>query len=199
MTLPVGLEPRPIFEALKRHGVRFVVIGGIAGRLHGSPRVTGDLDICYPRGAEDLDRLAAALAEIGVTLRGAPPGLPFRPDARTLRSGLNFTFNTRWGAFDCLGDASGYSFEVLAPNAEHARFEGVDVLVVSLDDLIRMKRAAGRPQDISDVETLGKLRDVREDRGLFGLAEPAPTRKPRAKVARRVKPAARRKRPAKRP
>lgn len=167
-------EPGPILAVLLRHGVRFIVVGGIAGRLHGSPRLTRDLDVCYARQPDDLARIAGALEELRVTLRGAPKGLPFRPDERTLRNGLNFTFDTEWGPFDCLGDASGYTFEVLAPNAERAVLDGIEIPVASLDDLIRMKRAAGRPQDIADVETLGKLRDVRESRGLFGLAEPVP-------------------------
>ena len=168
-------DPRAILEILRRHDVRFLVVGGIAGRLHGSARMTEDLDICYSRTTDDLDRLAAALAELDISLRGADPGLPFRPDARTLRSGLNFTFDTRYGPFDCLGEASGYTYEVLVPNAERAQLDGLDVLdvlVVSLDDLIRMKRAAGRPQDIADVEILSKLREVRERMGLYGLAEP---------------------------
>lgn len=165
-------DPHALLETLQRHGVRFVVVGGIAGRLHGSPRMTRDLDICYARDIEDLDRLAMVLAELHVTLRGAPPDLPFRPDARTLRSGLNFTFDTPFGPFDCLGEASGHTYEILRPNAERAVFEGLDILVTSLDDLMRMKRASGRPQDLADLETLGKLRDVREERGLFGLAEP---------------------------
>jgi hypothetical protein len=190
-------DPRALLEALQRHGVRFVVIGGIAGRLHGSPRLTRDLDICYARAAADLDRLAAALAELHVTLRGAPPDLPFRPDARTLRSGLNFTFDTPFGPFDCLGEASGHTYEILSPNAEHGDLEGLDILVTSLDDLMRMKRASGRPQDLADLETLGKLRDVREERGLFGLAEPGSGRKPPAKAASRLRPA-RPRRPVKR-
>lgn len=165
-------DPRAILEILRRHDVRFLVVGGIAGRLHGSARMTEDLDICYSRTTDDLDRLAAALAELDISLRGADPGLPFRPDARTLRSGLNFTFDTRYGPFDCLGEASGYTYEVLVPNAERAQLDELDVLVVSLDDLIRMKRAAGRPQDIADVEILSKLREVRERMGLYGLAEP---------------------------
>jgi len=177
-------DPHALLETLQRHGVRFVVIGGIAGRLHGSPRMTRDLDICYARDIEDLDRLAMVLAELHVTLRGAPPDLPFRPDARTLRRGLNFTFDTPFGPFDCLGEASGHTYEILRPNAERAVFEGLDILVTSLDDLMRMKRASGRPQDLADLETLGKLRDVREERGLFGLAEPGSGRKPAAKVTR---------------
>lgn len=180
-------EPGPILEALHRHSVRFVVIGGLAGNIHGSTTVTLDLDICYARGKDDLERLAAALNEVGVTLRGADPGLPFKPDAPTLRSGLNFTFSTPFGAFDCLGEASGYTYEVLAPNAVLGDLGGYTVQVAALDDLIRMKRAAGRVRDLSEVANLEKLREVREGRGLFGLAEPGSARAGVTTGARRTR------------
>ena len=165
-------EPGPLLRLLEQHGVRFVVIGGLAGNLHGSTSVTLDLDICYSRATEDLKRLAAALLDLDVTLRGADSGLPFRPDVKTLRAGLNFTFDTQFGPFDCLGEASGYTYEVLAPNAIGADLGGYRVQAASLDDLIRMKRAAGRLKDLNEVANLEKLREVREQRGLFGLAEP---------------------------
>lgn len=189
----IQFEPGVIVGILVRHEVRFVVIGGIAGRLHGSPRMTRDLDICYARTPPDLQRLAAALRELQVSLRGADKGLPFQVDARTLQNGLNFTFDTPYGSFDCLGDASnGYTYDVLAPNAELGDIGGFSVRVVSLDDLIRMKRATGRPQDLADVETLSKLREVREDRGLYGLAEPAEPAAPRTTEPRRSRTSARR-------
>lgn len=169
----VVFELPALLAALLRHRVRFVVIGGVAANAHGSTTATLDLDICYSRQATDLEGLAAALRELKVTLRGADRDLPFRIDARTLRNGLNFTFRTEYGAFDCLGDASGYTFDVLAPNAHSTTIGGVEVLVASLDDLIRMKRAAGRLKDLVEIENLSKLREVREERGLYGLAEPA--------------------------
>jgi hypothetical protein len=165
-------EPFEILRILERRSVRFVLVGGLAANAHGSNSFTYDLDICYARGAEDLERLSRALMEIGVTLRGAGPGLPFRPDARTLRAGLNFAFDTAFGAFDLLGEASGYTYDVLTRNAITADLGGYNVRVASLDDLIRMKRAAGRARDLAEVADLEKLREVREERGLFGLAEP---------------------------
>lgn len=168
--------PGPMLRSLVHHGVRFVVIGGLAGNAHGSTTMTSDLDVCYARHVTDLEGLAAVLRELKVTLRGADRDLPFRIDARTLRNGLNFTFSTEYGAFDCIGDASGYTFDVLAPNAHRAEIGGVDVLIASLDDLIRMKRAAGRLKDLVEIENLSKLREVREECGLYGLAEPAARR-----------------------
>ncbi len=166
-------SPRALLETLVRHEVRFVVIGGIAGNAHGSTTATLDLDVCYARDKENVRSLAGALGELQVTLRGADAGLPFRADERTIRNGLNFTFRTSHGSLDCLGEASGYTFEILAPNAERADLGGIEVLVASLDDLIRMKRAAGRTKDLLEVENLSKLREVREERGLYGIADRA--------------------------
>lgn len=158
----VVFELPGLLEALQRHRVRFVVIGGVAGNAHGSATATLDLDVCYARESKNLEALAAALQDLKATLRGAEPGLPFRLDAPTIRSGLNFTFSTVAGDFDCLGEASGYTFEILAPNAEAMVLGGREVLVASLDDLIRMKRAAGRLKDLVEIENLSKLREVRE-------------------------------------
>jgi len=163
--------PRALLDVLVKHEVRFVVIGGIAGNAHGSTTATLDLDVCYARDGANLQALAAALRELDVTLRGAPPGVPFQVDDRSLRNGSNFTFDTELGKLDCLAEASGYTFEVLSPNAELADLGGIEVLVASLDDLIRMRRAAGRLKDLVEVENLSKLREVREAHGLYRLED----------------------------
>lgn len=177
---PVGdvrFEPVPILRLLVENGVRFVLIGGLAGNVHGSNTATLDLGICYQRTPENIERLAKVLQGLRATLRGADAGLPFQVDARTIRNGLNFTFTTGYGDFDCLGEAGGYSYDVLAPNATEGDIGGFTVVVAALDDLIRMKRAAGRLKDLVEIENLSKLRDVREERGLYGLAEPAALRR----------------------
>ena len=164
-------SPLELLRALVRHDVRFVVIGGIAGNAHGSTTATLDLDVCYARDDENLRALAAALTSLDATLRGADPGLPFRADERTIRNGLNFTFSTALGDLDCLGDASGYTYATLAANAERADLGGIEVQIASLDDLIRMKRAAGRTKDLVEVENLAKLREVREAQGIYHLSD----------------------------
>ena len=165
-------DPFAALATLQRHAVRFVIIGGVAGRLWGSPTVTNDLDICFDRTADNLGRLASALAELGAKLRGVDDDVPFRLDAKTLAAGQNFTFMTDVGPLDVLGLPAGISnFDELAVNATTFDLgEGLTVAVCDLDDLIRMKRAAGRPKDRIELEVLGAVREEREhDR---------PTRKP---------------------
>lgn len=154
-------DPIHILRRLELHGVRYVLIGGLAAKAHGSPSLTVDLDICYARDRDNLVHLAAALRELGSVLRGASPGLPFRLDAETLRRGDRFTLTTTAGDLDILGTPAGTAgYEELAANAEEAELDDdLVVRVVSLDDLIRMKRAAGRPKDRIELEILGALRE----------------------------------------
>ena len=141
-------DPQPILEALARHGVDYVLIGGLAGTAHGSAYITGDVDVAYERSPDNLERLASALVELGAVLRGAPPDLPFLLDVETLRAGLNFTFDTRFGALDILGEPAGAPhYAKLHSAAETGNFWGVSIRVASLDHLIAMKEAAGRDKD----------------------------------------------------
>ena len=116
--LPPDLSAEPILDTLRRHAVDFVVIGGLAGMAHGSTFPTFDLDVAYSRDRSNLERLAAALRELGARLRtpGDEEDLPFQLDARSLENGANFTFRTRFGNFDVLADPGGIrSYEDCAP------------------------------------------------------------------------------------
>lgn len=151
-------------ELLDRHGVEFLVIGGQAAVLHGSPLPTFDVDLCYRRTAGNLERLAAALKEIHPTLRGAPPDLPFRLDARSLALGANFTFDTDLGPLDLLAwiEPLG-TYESLIARAERIDLGSVRVSVISLDDLLAIKRHINRPKDqvaALQLEALKRLRDA---------------------------------------
>lgn len=160
------LKANPLLRALVEHGVDFVVVGGLAGLAHGSVYPTYDLDVAYARDRENISRMAEALAAVGVTLRGAPPDLPFQVDARTLENGSNFTFDCQYGSFDILGDVAGISaYEELRSNAEVATIEDVEVRVASLDHLIAMKRAANRPKDRLMVEEYIVLADEQHRAG----------------------------------
>lgn len=153
-------DPLRALETLNRHGVRYVLIGGFAGKLHGSPVLTVDIDVCYARDADNLDRLVAALRELHPVLRGADEGLPFRLDAHTIRNGDSFTFVTDAGDLDILGTPTGTGgYEQLARTAVRMDLDDISVDVASLDDLIAMKQAAGRARDRAHLEILGALRD----------------------------------------
>lgn len=142
-------DPAPILRALDRHDVDFVVVGGLAGLAYGSRYPTNDTDVAYGRAMENLERLATALRELEASLRGAPPDVPFVLDAVSLANGANFTFDTRFGPFDILGDPAGApKYESLRENSVETMLFGVRVRVVSLDHLIAMKEAAGQPRDL---------------------------------------------------
>jgi hypothetical protein len=160
----VSFDPIGALATLQRHDVEFVVIGGVAGRLWGSPTMTNDVDICYARDRANLEHLATALRELGARLRGVDDDIPFQLDAATLANGQNFTFATSLGPLDILGLPAGIRhFRELAANAAHFDLgDGVIVKVCDIDDLIRMKRAAGRPKDRIEVEVLSAVREERD-------------------------------------
>jgi hypothetical protein len=148
---------------LASHEVRFVLIGGQAAVARGSPLLTRDVDICYARDHDNLERLAAALRELNARLRGAPPDLLFQLDASTLKRGDFFTFDTAVGPLDIMGTPTGTGgFRDLDEAAEDMDLGGFTVRVASLQDLMRMKRAAGRTKDRLALEWLGALRDELE-------------------------------------
>jgi hypothetical protein len=155
-----AFDPIEGLRALVDHGVRFVLIGGYAAALRGSPMMTGDVDICPARDRENLQRLAEALRSLDARLRAAPADAPFVLDGRTLEAGDHFTFATDAGPIDSLGTPAGTDgFADLDASASDEDLDGLVVRVASLDDLIRMKRAADRPQDRIAVEWLSALRD----------------------------------------
>jgi hypothetical protein len=159
-----AFDPPAAIRVLQAHHVRFVVIGGFGGVLLGSPAFTYDLDICYDRSKDNLSALAIALKELQATLRGAPADLPFQLDAKTLQMGDSFTFETVAGSLDCLGTPSGTNgYADLMKNAtEMPVTADIRVMVSSIDDLLRMKRAAARPKDLIAVEILSALKEERE-------------------------------------
>ena len=160
MKTPPAFDPLLAFGALTHRDVRFVVIGGFAGRIWGSPTVTNDVDICYARDRPNLERLAAALSNLRARLRGAPEAVPFRLDARTLEAGDHFTFMTDAGNLDCLGVPVGSAgYDDLATTAKEFDLGKLKVKVAALEDLIRMKRATGRPKDRIEVEVLKALQE----------------------------------------
>lgn len=154
-----AFDPERILRDLVRAGVDFVVIGGFSARLHGSPSITFDLDICYARDQTNLDALATVLRSLGAKLR-VDREVPFRLDAKALAAGDSFTFDTDAGALDILGTPAGTAgYADLARTAVPQEFELGRVLIADIDALIRMKAAAGRAKDRAELEILAALRD----------------------------------------
>ncbi|HKG15726.1 MAG TPA: hypothetical protein VKB12_20565 [Pyrinomonadaceae bacterium] len=155
------IQLRQAIEALARHEVEFIIVGGVAMNLHGSAHVTFDLDICYDRRRTNLKRIVAALAPYRPRLRGLPENLPSLWDEQALRSGTNFTLTTDIGDIDLLGEVAGvgsYSDAVMA--SVTVPLYGVECRVLTLDSLIASKRAAGRAKDLLVLPELEALREV---------------------------------------
>jgi hypothetical protein len=158
----VELRADEILERLTRRGVDFVVIGGIAAVLHGSPRSTFDLDICFATDERNLEALGEVLIDLDACLKGVDEQVPFVPDARTLRRVELLTLETSAGELDVLATPAGAPpYARLRRNAERLDLGGFRVLVASIDDLLAMKRAAGRTKDLADVEELEAIKRLR--------------------------------------
>ncbi len=136
------LDIGELIAVLAGHDVDFVVIGGVAAQVHGHRRTTMDLDLTPDPDPENLHRLSAALGEL---------------EASPLDSGEEVLF-TRHGQIHILKEPKGARpFDEMRERALLVDLNGVAVAIVSLDDLIRMKRAAGRPRDLDDIATLAEV------------------------------------------
>ncbi len=154
-------DAEALLRRLAGHDVEFILVGGVAAAVHGSVRLTTDLDVVYARDAANLGRIAEALAPLSPALRGAPPGLPFRLDAPTILRGLNFTLTTTLGDIDLLGEiAGGGGYAALRPDTKEIEVFGIRCRCLTLDRLIHVKRAAGRPKDL---ESIAELEAIREE------------------------------------
>lgn len=151
-----------ILTTLRSGQVSFVIIGGVAATVHGSARLTTDVDVVYERSRTNIERLVAALAPLKPYLRGAPPGLPFRFDVETVRRGLNFTLTTEAGPVDVLGEITGIGdYDAALAVSEDVSLFGARYRCINIDALIVSKRAAGRPKDLEAVAELELIRDER--------------------------------------
>lgn len=150
-------------HALSDAKVDFVVIGGLAAILHGSLRVTYDLDICYSRSKENLRTLTVAVAPFNPRPRGFPPELPFIWDEATLRNATVLTLQTELGEIDLLAEVAGLGdFDAVKKHALTVEAFGRQILTLDLRGLIVAKRAAGRNKDLADIFELESLLDAGE-------------------------------------
>jgi len=153
---------KSVVRVLAEGGVDFIVVGGLAGIMHGAARLTFDVDVVYGRATENIRRLVLALMPYRPYLRGAPPGLPFRWDTATLERGLNFTLTSDIGDVDLLGEiVGGGSYEELLPHSVVLPVYGVGCRCLGLEALIQAKRAAGRPKDFEAIAELEALLEER--------------------------------------
>jgi hypothetical protein len=152
-----------LIRALADGGVECILVGGVAATIHGSARLTRDVDVVYARRPDNVARIVAALGPFEPYLRGAPRGLPFRWDDATVARGLNFTLTTTIGDIDLLGEITGGGgFDDLRRHAHPVHVFDRDVLCLDLPTLIRVKRAAGRPRDL---EVIAELEAIAEETG----------------------------------
>lgn len=155
------LQLIPLLRRLTRERIDFIVIGGVAVEIHGYARFTKDLDIVYATNAANLERLGTVLVELGARLRGFED-LPFTPDMQTLRRAQMLTLVTPLGSLDLLVDPEGSArYEEMRERALTVDINGTEIRVVALEDLLSMKRAARRPQDLADVDALLTTQRVR--------------------------------------
>ncbi len=151
-----------MLKGLTHAKIEFVVIGGVAARAHGSPRITEDLDVCYCTEKENLDLLAELLASWHAYPRGVEAGLPFIMDRRTLETIPILTLTTDQGALDLFDVVAGVGEFAAVSNAS-VDIDGGDVQFLALDlpGLLKAKKAAGRPKDIDQLPELEALIELR--------------------------------------
>jgi hypothetical protein len=157
--LPDLYRPAALVGALGEGGVDFVIVGGVAVILQAMPRFTKDLDICYSTDQDNLDALGSVLVALEARLRGIPEPVPFVPDGRTLRQTQIMCLTTPLGDIDLLVNPDGApSYSALRRHADVMDLGGQSVRIASIEDMLAMKRAAGRPQDLVDLESLEAAR-----------------------------------------
>ena len=155
-----------IVLALSEGHCEFVIVGGLSAVLQGAPIVTQDLDVCYRRTPDNLARLVVALKPFGLKLRNLPEGLPNIFDEHSLALGTNFTLQLSDGEeFDLLGIMSAIGgYESIIDRAIEMDVADLLVHVLSLEDLILTKRAAGRLKDLAVLPTLEATLQMQRER-----------------------------------
>ncbi len=152
------LDLGELIAALARHGVDYLVIGGVATQVHGHRRTTMDLDLIPDPSPENLRRLGAVLAELEARPRDAEMEIPVDDPERLAIAAIVPPLLTRHGQIHILKEPKGaHGFDEMRERALVVELDGNEVAIVSLDDLIRMKQAAGRPADLDDIAALTEV------------------------------------------
>lgn len=158
-------DPVRILEVLNRHGVAFIVIGGVAATLHGSPQATYDLDLAYERSSENVERLIEALSELEA-VRITDPSQPAPPSAEGLTERIEH-FASPVGAIDVLASVRSVGgYDDLTNDAQEIEIKpGLTVLVAGIDTIIWSKSGTGRAKDPNHIRSLEQVRDERRRLG----------------------------------
>lgn len=152
-------EPDRILKVLAEHGVRYVLVGGIAATLRGSPSMTYDIDVAPELSGDNLERLAAALRDLGAVRYTEPEEDIAAPHAEEMSARVE-QFASPIGYIDVLRELRAIGgYERLIEAAELIEVAGTSVYVAALDDIIASKEAAGRPKDLAQLPALYALRD----------------------------------------
>lgn len=143
--------------------VSYTIVGGLAAVARGSAYITADLDICYLRSKENYQAIQNAFKDLHPRLRGAPGDIPFQLDAKTISVGLNFTLITDWGDVDLLGEISGIgNYNKVLEKSEYVKLFEVGCHILSIEGLIKAKKAAGRPKDVAHLKELEALLELKK-------------------------------------
>ena len=155
------IEIEPALKTLTENEVEFIIVGGVAITAHGSAYLTQDLDFCYSRARKNLKAIVSALSPYNPKPRGFPPNLPYFFDETTLQNGTNFTFRTDLGDIDLLGEVAGVGgYDAVNQESEIKSLLGFEVKVLTVEGLIKAKRAAGRTKDLLVLPELEALREA---------------------------------------
>jgi len=152
--------PEEILRILDKHGVRYVLIGGLAATFYGSVTPTFDVDITPEMTTANLSRLSTALTELGARIRveGIPDGLPFSHDSTSLMGITTLNVVTKYGPLDLATQSAGVtSFADWDAGARDLAIAGIPIRLAGLADIIRSKEAANRDKDRAQLPLLRSL------------------------------------------
>jgi len=148
--MPSTAKQKSILAKLADARVEAIVVGMTSAVIQGVPATTWDLDIVHRRTPENVDRLLGVLADIDAVARGDSRRL--RPGPSHLLGPGHVLLETRLGDFDCLGAIDGdRDYDALLPKTTPMQLEGRTILVLQLDELLEIKKRAGRPKDLAMV------------------------------------------------